>query len=335
MNNITLETVGRRTYIVGETYSIRDRVRAIGAHWDADRRAWWTAKRAEAEALLAAVSAARDGASSKTPHDGLNSVVAAKGEYKGKTYYVAGRAKDRYASPDIVRTRDGAKILLYFRDGSAQFWAPSAEVRVVKQYDRPQTIRGLQEFAAQIKAERQTQERRAQAAREAAQRTPEQIEAECAAQHARIAALADERGAKIVDATPVSYTRHARGGVAVGDIVGPRKDGSYWLVVSVADPHYMSARDCESAEDMGHYGARPGWHTQYHAVQVTPRAERAAADAERAAADQIRARVRTARALAADDDRYYDTADYRTAHEHLRRLEAGESAIAILTSEAS
>ena len=234
-----------------------------------------------------------------------------------------------------MQTQDGAKILLYFRDGSAQFWAPRAGVEVVKRYDRPQTIRGLQEFAARVAAERQARERRAETAHEAARRTPEQIEADSASQHARITALADARGAKIVDATPVAYTRHARGGVAVGDIIGPRKDGSYWLVVSVADPYYMSARDCEHAEDMGHYGAQPGWHTEYRAVRITPGVERAAADAERAAADQIRARVRTAQALAADDDRYYDTTDYRTAHEHLRRLEAGESAIAILTSEAS
>src|SRR3990167_10623125 len=160
--SITLQIEGRRTYIIGNTYPIRDRIKALGAHWDGDRRAWWTSKRAEAEQLVAQLNeqppeqpAAQNDSGSKAPRDGENSVVAGRATYKGKTYYVAGRAeRGRTHYDDGVRalqTQDGAKFLLYFRDGSSQFWASRAEVQIVKSYDRPQTIAGLRRFMEQQK----------------------------------------------------------------------------------------------------------------------------------------------------------------------------------------
>ena len=159
---ISIQTEGRRTYIVGDTYPVRDRLRAIGAKWDAARKAWWTGKRAEAEALVAELSTAPASASqertsdaSKAPRDGLDSVVAGRCEYKGKTYYVAGRvARGRTHWDDEVApvtTRDGQKVLLYFRDGSSQFWAPWDAVEIAKGYSRPQTIRRLREYAEQAR----------------------------------------------------------------------------------------------------------------------------------------------------------------------------------------
>lgn len=152
---ISLKSEGRRTYIVGNTYPIRDQIRAIGAHWDADRRAWWTAKRAEAEALVQQLSAGS--ASAEQTHDkqapGEDAIVAGRAEYKGRAYYVAGRTvrgrthwDDRVTA---VTSRDGSKMLLYSRDGSMQFWAHGA--RILKTYDRPQTIRGLQKFAEEAR----------------------------------------------------------------------------------------------------------------------------------------------------------------------------------------
>ena len=48
--SITIQTEGRRTYLAGNTYPHRDAIRSIGAHWDADRKMWWTAKRDQAQA---------------------------------------------------------------------------------------------------------------------------------------------------------------------------------------------------------------------------------------------------------------------------------------------
>lgn len=177
--SIQIETEGRRTYIVGNTYPVRDQIRALGAHWDSERKAWWTAKAEEARQLAerlngaqTAPAASQGAPSSKAPRDGLNSVVAGRATYKGHTYYVAGRtAKGRTHWDDRVEaitTQDGQKVLLYFRDGSSQFWAPLRQfgdrvtvaemattppdvVCIVKSYDRPQTIRGLQRFAEQAR----------------------------------------------------------------------------------------------------------------------------------------------------------------------------------------
>jgi len=156
--SISLQTEGRRTYITGNTYPHRDAIRSIGAHWDADRKMWWTAKRDEAQALVAKLGAAApipSSPESKAPRDGLDSIVAGRVEYKGKPYYLAGRTErgrthydDRV---DAVQTQDGAKYLIYFRDGSSQFWAARGEVKIIKTYDRPQTIRRLREYADQAR----------------------------------------------------------------------------------------------------------------------------------------------------------------------------------------
>lgn len=162
--SIQIQTEGRRTYLLGNTYPVRDQIRALGAHWDPDRKAWWTAKADEARQLVerlngaqAAPTASQSAASSKAPRDGLDSIVAGRATYKGRTYYLAGRCTSSRRgagwndSVEAVTTQDGAKVLLYFRDGSSQFWASRAEVQMAKSYDRPQTIRRLQEFAEQAR----------------------------------------------------------------------------------------------------------------------------------------------------------------------------------------
>lgn len=56
--DINLSREGRRTYIVGDTFRIKDDIKAAGGHWDADRRAWWLGDHAKAESLVAGVKAA-------------------------------------------------------------------------------------------------------------------------------------------------------------------------------------------------------------------------------------------------------------------------------------
>lgn len=51
--SITTERVGRRTYVRGATYPIRDALRGAGAHWDADEKAWWIGSDEVATAIAA------------------------------------------------------------------------------------------------------------------------------------------------------------------------------------------------------------------------------------------------------------------------------------------
>lgn len=50
--SITAERVGRRTYLRGDTLSVRSLLRDGGCHWDADARAWWIGDHSAALALI-------------------------------------------------------------------------------------------------------------------------------------------------------------------------------------------------------------------------------------------------------------------------------------------
>lgn len=43
-NSLTITKQGRRHYISGNTYPIKDALRDSGCHWDGTAKAWWTAK---------------------------------------------------------------------------------------------------------------------------------------------------------------------------------------------------------------------------------------------------------------------------------------------------
>lgn len=57
---ISIQSEGRRHYLVGDTYALRDALRDAGAKWDPDHRAWWTGKKEVAEALVARLGATPD-----------------------------------------------------------------------------------------------------------------------------------------------------------------------------------------------------------------------------------------------------------------------------------
>lgn len=162
MSEITVEKEGRRHYIVGNTYPIKDALRDAGCRWDGDRKAWWTGK-AEIAAQFAGQSVPDSkpaNGGGERPPPGPDAIVAGRAEYKGRTYYVVGRTVRGHThwddTVDAVTTRDGAKILLAFRDGSKSFWAPRDAVQIVKSYDRPQTIARLRAYADRAKRERDT-----------------------------------------------------------------------------------------------------------------------------------------------------------------------------------
>jgi len=171
MNNaITVETQGRRHYIRGNTFPIKDRLRAAGCKWDSDAKAWWTGKLETAVELVQGTCGqpANDappttpapdsdrGADRAAP--GESAIVAARVTYQGRTYYALGRlvrGRTRWDDTvEAVSTRDHQKVLISFRDGSKSFWAARDEVQVVKSYGRPTTIGKLKRFAEEAKQAR-------------------------------------------------------------------------------------------------------------------------------------------------------------------------------------
>lgn len=157
MSNIELKEEGVRVYVLGNTFPIKDAIKSAGGHWDGDRKAWWIGKKkkAELEAKINSASAPAQGQSSERKEPGEDATVAGRAEYKGKTYYMAGRV-DRGRTQwddrcEVITTRDGSKYLLYSRDGKMEFWAARELVKVVKTYSKPQTIRGLRQFALGLK----------------------------------------------------------------------------------------------------------------------------------------------------------------------------------------
>jgi hypothetical protein len=155
---ITIQSEGRRHYLIGNTYPIKDAIRSAGCKRDGDRKAWWTGKYETAEKLVSEVSgSAKPAKGDEKKAPGLEAKVAGRATYKGKSYYLAGkvvRGRTHWDdSCEAVTTRDGAKFLLLSRDGSLEFWAARSEVEVTKRYSKAKTIRSLQEFAAKAKSD--------------------------------------------------------------------------------------------------------------------------------------------------------------------------------------
>lgn len=140
MAELTLQQDGARVYVLGQTYALRDALRAAGGHWDSARRAWWVgrAKRAEIEAVIAREATAATeterapAADDRKPREDAR--VLARAAYKGKDYYV------------IAETRDGARRLLAARDGAFQFWAAADLAPITKHYGREDYRSGRTEY---------------------------------------------------------------------------------------------------------------------------------------------------------------------------------------------
>ena len=132
--NIKIEKSGRRYYILGDTYPIKDRLRNAGCNWDPDRKAWWTGKQDVADRLT------KEGANSESGDTEIGDIeVVGRATYKGKPYYVVWHGvtrKGEYAAK------------LCFRDGSKQFWAREIDaLQITKEYRQPKSLQELQEWA--------------------------------------------------------------------------------------------------------------------------------------------------------------------------------------------
>ena len=58
MGNVNVTREGRRSYLTGSTYDIKDAIKSAGGHWDPDRRAWWIGDDDKARTLAAKAAAA-------------------------------------------------------------------------------------------------------------------------------------------------------------------------------------------------------------------------------------------------------------------------------------
>lgn len=155
--NITLIEDGARLYLAGNTFPLKEVIKAAGGHWDGDRKMWWVGK-----VKRSLIEQSIDKSASPQPAigakriPGMSATVSGRVEYKGKIFYLAGKILrgrthwDDGVAP--IETKDGSKFLLYARDGTFEFWAARNVVTVTKQYSKPQTIQGLANFAADRKA---------------------------------------------------------------------------------------------------------------------------------------------------------------------------------------
>ena len=91
---ITIEKQGQRIYFLGDTFAVKDRIKAMGGHWDGERRAWWVgAKKAtEAEAIVAGLANTPAGEPVKQSPDDIR--LTGKGRYKGREYFAGSITRD-------------------------------------------------------------------------------------------------------------------------------------------------------------------------------------------------------------------------------------------------
>ncbi|MGH8519853.1 MAG: hypothetical protein ACREU9_00105 [Gammaproteobacteria bacterium] len=150
-----LKTEGRRTYITGNTYPIRNQLRSIGAHWDADRKAWWTSKREAAQELLTKLGSAPVTTGAPEAEEAYDGAVLGKAEYKGRQYYVRWQG---------TTSRGTEAFRLVTLDGKVDFWADATACKWTKRYQKKvtnwrsdretyPTLCGIRSFIAREKRE--------------------------------------------------------------------------------------------------------------------------------------------------------------------------------------
>lgn len=251
MTGITVERIGRRSYLRGNTYPIKDQLKSAGAHWDGEQRAWWIGDHGKAEELAAKGAGGPqaggeergNGASDKLTAD---SKIAGKARYQGREYLLVWEGQ----------TRKGFAAKLAFSDGSKIFWASQGEYQVTKRYEerteghgRYQRTRGgmtfgrLQELCEEFAEKRK--EEKALGAKDG---------------------MVGERGPLTADFE--GSRSHRTPGHQIGDVQFLRVRGEKVAVVVVGYDlaQYVSA---ETAEDMGHYDRKSGWYGSVYFRRAT------------------------------------------------------------------
>ena len=133
--SITIEVQGTRIYLKGDTFKVKDSIKAMGGHWDGDRKAWWvgTAKREAAEKLANGVASGSVEAD-KSDEDPR---IVAKVKYKGRMYYARWYGTSKSGE---------FKCHLFSLDGKINFWATfahdsdgSGEIAKIEKTYQPRT----------------------------------------------------------------------------------------------------------------------------------------------------------------------------------------------------
>lgn len=113
MTMIEIKTQGQRHYLVGNTFPIRDTLKAAGFHFDRDNRSWWTGKRELAETILSALAEGKVkvvASFAKLPNGTWGARVAGP-VAAGDKVEIEGRFGRKTATiAEVVETRDGFSI---------------------------------------------------------------------------------------------------------------------------------------------------------------------------------------------------------------------------------
>lgn len=137
---ISMERVGARIYVTGNTWPVKGNLKAAGCHWDKDRKQWWIGA-AKAEALAAVVAGLNGPAVEKKLSE--DTPVLGRVTYKNRSYYV------------VNEGRGGEKLHLASLDGSIDFWADASACEWTKRYEAREVWDG-RPYSGRYVTQRQT-----------------------------------------------------------------------------------------------------------------------------------------------------------------------------------
>jgi hypothetical protein len=123
VNTPSLELIGARLYFRGAPFGAKDRLKALGAHWDAEEHCWWIgrAKRAEAERLLGELTVAPASPQDDTVPDDAR--VYARVKHGGRSWYVVAEAHAQ------------GRCRIVGLDGRSPRWVDMSACELLKTYE--------------------------------------------------------------------------------------------------------------------------------------------------------------------------------------------------------
>jgi hypothetical protein len=150
---VTVEREGRRSYLIGDTFAIKDAIRSAGGHWDSQRRAWWLGKHDVAQQIAVEVAdvpkpTEEEIAARRLAYDREH--ILGRAVRDGRSYYLVGEG---------VGER-GPWVRLLFHDGSRTIFADGAQVEIVKRYEQPKSLDDLRAYVERIRRQRSSRRRR-------------------------------------------------------------------------------------------------------------------------------------------------------------------------------
>lgn len=152
---IQIEKQGRRYYITGNTYPIKDKIRAAGCKFDGDRKAWWTGKKDVAEEIVSRLSdevaqLAKERSESRDRKDaqGLDTEVQGRASYHSPR---SGKTSSMYVIWEGTTRKGDRRAKLCSRDGSFTFWAKEGTYTITKTYQARKSLREIKAYAEYVR----------------------------------------------------------------------------------------------------------------------------------------------------------------------------------------